>query len=142
VVTIGFRGDTYPWPGGSMALWFRRPSSILDRCFFVSTAEGSSFGPPPNYLWILWEKHTPVEGTYQLPLRWSFFRSDNAGAMKEKLFDIDVANVRVNRTFMPVLFRKPIIEPVIQRLPSVGTERPKTGPAIVPKSGPAITPKP
>lgn len=118
VVTVGFRGSNYPWHDDTLALWFRRPSFLLDRCYFVSTASGSAFGPPPNYIWILWQEPTQLNGL-QLARRWSFLRSDTTGAMKEKMFDIEVANAVPNRSFLPVLFRKPIIEPLVGPRPLI-----------------------
>ena len=122
-VTIGFRGDGYPWQRDSMTLWFRRPNALLDRCFFASTAEGSAFGPPPNYLWVFWKDHVPMGG-FPLARRWEFVRAESDGAMKEKLFDIDVTSAVANRSFLPVLFRQPIIDPRVRRLPGIGTVRP------------------
>lgn len=121
-VTIGFPEGRYPWPNDSMTLWFRRPNALLDRCFFVSTAAGSDLGPPPNYLWVFWKDHAPADG---LPLarRWEFVRADRDGTMKEKLFDIEVTSVVAKRSFLPVMFREPVIEPRVRRLPTVGGRR-------------------
>jgi len=121
-VTVGFQGGSYPWRADMMTLWFRRPTSVLERCFFVSTGKGSGFDPPPNYRWITWENHTPLNGI-PLARRWSFFRAESDGTMKEKLFDIEVTSAMGNRSFLPVLFREPVIEPRIQRLPLVGGEK-------------------
>lgn len=126
-VTMGFRGGSYPWQADAMTLWFQRPNALLVRCFWVSTAKGSDIGPPPNYLMITWENHVSLS---DIPLarRWSFFRAESDGTMKEKRFDIEVTSAVANRSFMPVLFREPVIEPRIQRLPVVGGE--KTTPTL------------
>jgi len=118
-VTIGFKAGSYPWPDDLVTVWFRRPDGIVDRCFFKATAEGTDLGPPPNYFWVRFADHTPVAG---LPLArsWSFIRAESDGTMKEKLFDIVVESAVANRSFMPVLFREPIIEPVVRKLPMVG----------------------
>jgi len=128
-VTIGFRGGSYPWPGDVMTLWFQRPNSLLDRCFWTATGEGSEFGPPPNHIWITWEKHAPVDGV-PLARVWSFYQAESDGTMKEKKFDLEITNAVGNRSFLPVLFRQPIIEPRVRRLPSVGGEKP-TPPAPI-----------
>jgi hypothetical protein len=129
-VTVGFQGGTYPWQADSMTLWFRRPNSVIERCLFISTAPGSDFGTPPNSLWVTWESHVPLN---DIPLarRWSLFRAEKDGAMKEKLFDIEVSSAVANRSFLPVLFREPIIEPPVPRSPISG-EKP-TSPLIIPK---------
>jgi hypothetical protein len=127
---IGFqKGGTYPWPGDTMTLWLRRPTGMIERCFFVSTAQGSAFGPPPNYLWVTWENHTPLNSV-PLARRWSFFRAEQDGTMKEKLFDIEVQNAAANRSFLPVLFREPIIEPPPPKSPLRGEK--STLPAVIP----------
>jgi hypothetical protein len=126
-LTLGFDKGAYPWRGDTMTLWFRRPTTVLERCLFISTAVGSAFGPPPNSLWITWENHVSLNGI-PLPRRWSFFRAEADGAMKEKLFDIEVTNAAGNRSFLPVLFREPVIEPPIPRMP-ITIE--KTAPPLV-----------
>lgn len=122
-VTVGFRRDGYPWPGDSMTLWFKRPDLRLDRCFFVSTAEGTAFGRPPNYLWIFWRDYQRLDGI-PFASRWSFYRSDDRQKLGERLFDMVVERAFTHRSFLPVLFREPIIEPRIRRLPAV--RRPTT----------------
>jgi hypothetical protein len=124
-VRIGFRGQSYPWPNDTMTIWFQRPSRRIDRCHFQSTAPNSGHGAPPNYLWVFWREHELI-GSLPLARNWSFNRSDAEGALKEKLFDVEVKTAAANRAFMPVLFREPVIEPVIQRLPTVGRPRSTT----------------
>jgi len=125
-VTIGFRsGGEWPWPGDSMTLWFRRPTHMLDRCFFVSTAGGTAFDQPgkspPNYVWIRWENLVPLDGV-PTPRLWSFFRAEASGAMQDKLYDVEVTSAQGRLSFMPILFREPVIEPRVQRLPVVEGE--------------------
>ncbi|MCX8037227.1 MAG: hypothetical protein N3D11_09335 [Candidatus Sumerlaeia bacterium] len=121
IATVIFHGGDYPYPDDVMMLWFKRPTYLLDRCFWVSTAPHSSFGPPPNYVWIFWQNHGRVRDV-MVARRWSFVRSEASGALRDKMFDIEINDAIANRAFLPVLFRQPIIEPVVQRV-TVGKEK-------------------
>jgi len=125
-VTVGFTpAAAYPFPRDTLTLWFNRTNGLLDRCFFVSTGEGSAFeGPPPHYLWIRWQDWRPVSGA-PIAHRWEFFRSDAERNVLEKLFDVQVNSAAANRSFLPVLFRRPNVpSPVVKRVPVPAKRRP------------------
>ena len=127
VVTIGFTGAGYPWPDDTLQLWLHQANARLDRCFLISTAESSGFGPPPNYILIQWSNHSQEAGV-PLPRTWSYFRAEPDGTLKEKMFDIEVESALGNRSFMPVLFRLPEVAPPPVR---------RTTPAVGPQPAPA-----
>lgn len=131
VVTVGFTGGGHPWPDDTMQLWFRQGDSRLDRCFFLSTAKESGFGPPPNYLLIQWRNHS-MEAGIPMARTWSYNRAEPDGTMKERLFDIEVESVLTKRSFLPVLFREPRVAPPPMRRGPLTPGRSPTTPPITP----------
>jgi hypothetical protein len=116
-VTVGFKpGGFYPWPKDRFSIWFNRNTGRIDRIFFLSTAEGSAFGPPPNYLWIDFKDYALREG---LPVaqRWEFYRADEQRNRLDRLFDVHVRGAVINRSYLPVLFRPPLVAPIVKATP-------------------------